>query len=258
MNANRQVGNTHIVVHPDLPATAAAVAARLITAILDAQAARGEASIVLTGGTLGIASLKAVADSPALKSVDWSRVNFYWGDERFVAADSADRNAVQAEVLLSVLDGHGLDRQRVHAMGSTDEFATPEEAAASYAETLAAEATDEGAPAAVPVFDVLMLGMGPDSHVASLFPDHVGATITGVPVIGVHDSPKPPPLRVSLTFETINTARAVWLVVAGADKAPAAAVALGGEATRERVPASGVQGTEGTWWLMDQAAAALI
>ena len=236
MNAKR-----HIVVHPDLPATAAAVAARLTTAILDAQATRGEATVVLTGGTLGIASLKAVADSPALAAVDWSRVNFYWGDERFVAADSPDRNAVQAEVLLSVLDGHGLDRGRVHAMGSTDEFATPEDAATAYAGILAAEATHEGG-STLPVFDVLMLGMGPDSHVASLFPDHAGAATSGASVIGVHDSPKPPPLRVSLTFETINTARAVWLVVAGADKAPAAAVALGGEATRERVPASGVAG----------------
>ena len=252
MNAKRNV-----VVHPDLPATAAAVAARLITAVLDAQAARGEATVVLTGGTLGIASLKAVADSPALAAVDWSRVNFYWGDERFVEAGSPDRNAVQAEVLLSVLDGHGLDRGRVHVMGSTDEFATPEDAAASYAEVLAAEAANEGG-STLPVFDVLMLGMGPDSHVASLFPDHAGAATTGASVIGVHGSPKPPPLRVSLTFETINTARAVWLVVAGADKAPAAAVALGGEATRERVPASGVEGTQGTWWLMDQAAAALI
>ncbi|MFF5791169.1 6-phosphogluconolactonase [Paeniglutamicibacter sp. NPDC012692] len=252
MNAKR-----HIVVHPDLPATAAAVAARLITAILDAQATRGEATVVLTGGTLGIASLKAVADSPALAAVDWSRVNFYWGDERFVEAGSPDRNAVQAEVLLSVLDGHGLDRGRVHVMGSSDEFATPEDAATAYAEVLAAEAADAGG-STLPVFDVLMLGMGPDSHVASLFPDHAGAATTGAGVIGVHDSPKPPPLRVSLTFETINTARAVWLVVAGADKAPAAAVALGGEATRERVPASGVQGTQGTWWLMDRAAAALI
>ncbi|RAX51160.1 6-phosphogluconolactonase [Arthrobacter sp. AQ5-05] len=249
----------HVVIHPDLPATAAAVAARLITAILDAQAARGEASIVLTGGTLGIASLQAVADSPALGSVDWSRVNFYWGDERFVESGSPDRNAVQAEVLLGVLDAHGLDRGRVHVMGAVDDFGTPEEAAAAYAHLLEREASDEGSAGSLPVFDVLMLGMGPDSHVASLFPDHAGATATGANVIGVRDSPKLPPLRVSLTFEAINTARAVWLVVAGADKAPAAGVALGQEpVARERVPASGVSGTQGTWWLMDAAAAALV
>ena len=124
-------------------------------------------------------------------------MNFYWGDERFVEEARPDRNAVQAEVLLSVLDGHGLDRGRVHAMGSTDEFATPEEAAAAYAQTLAEEATHEGG-SSLPVFDVLMLGMGPDSHVASLFPDHAGAaTAAAAAVIGVHDSPKPPPLRVA-------------------------------------------------------------
>lgn len=249
----------HVVIHPDLPATAAAVAARLLTAVLDAQAARGEASIVLTGGTLGIASLAQVAASPALGAVDWSRVNIYWGDERFVDSASPERNAVQAEVLLGALDGHGLDRGRVHPMGSTDDFATPELAAEAYARLLAEEAGNEGTAGPVPVFDVLMLGMGPDSHVASLFPDHEGATRTGATVIGVRDSPKPPPLRVSLTFETINTARAVWLVVAGADKAPAAGVALGeAPAARERVPASGVAGTQGTWWLMDAAAAALL
>lgn len=248
----------HVVIHPDLPATAAAVAARLITAVLDAQAARGEASIVLTGGTLGIASLKQLALSPAVGAVDWSRVNIYWGDERFLAADSSERNAVQAEVLLSVLDGLGLDRGRVHPMGSSDTHATPEEAAVAYAQLLAAEAGHEGSES-LPIFDVLMLGMGPDSHVASLFPDHVGATTTGVNVLGVQNSPKPPPLRVSLSFEAINTARAVWLVVAGADKAPAAGIVLGPDAVaRERVPASGVSGTEGTWWLMDQAAAALL
>ncbi len=248
----------HVVIHPDLPATAAAIAARLITAVLDAQAARGQASIVLTGGTLGIASLKQVALCPAVGSVDWSRVNIYWGDERFLAADSLERNAVQAEVLLSVLDGHGLDRGRVHPMGSSDQYATPEEAAAGYAQLLAEEASHEGS-VSLPIFDVLMLGMGPDSHVASLFPDHVGAAATGVNVLAVHDSPKPPPLRVSLSFEAINTARAVWLVVAGADKAPAAGIVLGADTvSRERVPASGVSGTHGTWWLMDQAAAALL
>ncbi|EMQ97074.1 6-phosphogluconolactonase [Paeniglutamicibacter gangotriensis] len=249
----------HLVIHPDLPATAAAIAARLLTAVLDAQAARGEATIVLTGGTLGIASLKAVADSPAVGAVDWSRVNIYWGDERFVAADSADRNAVAAEVLLGVLDAHGLDRGRVHPMGSADGFATPEDAAAAYAQVLVDEADAEGTEGALPIFDVLMLGMGPDSHVASLFPDHAGAATTGATVIGVHDSPKPPPLRVSLSFEAINTARALWLVVAGADKAPAAGIVLGADpVTRERVPASGVSGTGGTWWLMDAAAAELI
>ncbi|GER23405.1 6-phosphogluconolactonase [Zafaria cholistanensis] len=248
-----------VVVHPDAATLAAAAAARLVVALQDAQAERGEATLVLTGGSVGIETLKALAGSPALAAVDWSRVNLWWGDERFVEASSGDRNAVQAEVLLSVLDRLGLDRGRVHPMGSSDAFATPEEAAADYARQLAAEAAEGADPALpVPVIDVLLLGMGPDSHIASLFPDHAGARVREGSVTAIHGSPKPPPLRVSLTFGAINTARQVWFLVAGQDKAPAVAVAVTGEAPRERVPAAGASGTRATLWMLDAAAASLI
>ncbi|WP_425548079.1 6-phosphogluconolactonase [Arthrobacter ginkgonis] len=254
-----RVPGARVVVHPDAATLAAAAAARLVVALQDAQAERGEATLVLTGGSVGIGTLKALAGSPALTAVDWSRVNLWWGDERFVEASSADRNAGQAEVLLSVLDGLGLDRGRVHPMGPSDTFATPEDAAADYARQLAAEAAD-GADTdlPVPVIDVLLLGMGPDSHVASLFPDHAGARTLEGTAIAVHDSPKPPPLRVSLTFGAINTARQVWFLVAGQDKAPAVAVAVNGQAPRERVPAAGAAGTRATLWLLDASAASLI
>ncbi|BAS17982.1 6-phosphogluconolactonase [Arthrobacter sp. Hiyo8] len=109
----------------------AAIAARLITKLVDVQDKHGEATVVLTGGTVGIGTLKAVADSPAAPAVDWSRVNFWWGDERFVGKDSTDRNTVQArEALLSSLP---VDPARVHEPGSSDEFATADEAAADYA-----------------------------------------------------------------------------------------------------------------------------
>ncbi|WP_043434638.1 6-phosphogluconolactonase, partial [Arthrobacter sp. I3] len=75
----------------------AAIAARLITKLVDIQDRHGEATVVLTGGTMGIGSLKAVAESPAARAVDWSKVNFWWGDERFVAAGDAERNARQAQ-----------------------------------------------------------------------------------------------------------------------------------------------------------------
>ena len=112
-NPGPHVPASRVVVHPDAAILAAAAAARLVVALQDAQAERGEATLVLTGGSLGIGTLKALAGSPALAAVDWSRVNLWWGDERFVEAASADRNAGQAEVLLSVLDGLGLDRGRV-------------------------------------------------------------------------------------------------------------------------------------------------
>ncbi|NAZ14778.1 6-phosphogluconolactonase [Glutamicibacter soli] len=241
-----------IVIHEDLAATAHGIAARLVTSIADAIAARGVAHVVLTGGSLGIAALAAVAENPARVSVDWSKVHFWWGDERFVPADSADRNAGQAEVLFAALDQLGLDRETVHAMGSTDQYDCAEDAAAAYTALLAQEAP-EGA--ASPAFDVLMLGMGPDSHVASLFPNHTRSAELGA--IAIHDSPKPPPHRVSLTMGTINSAREVWLLVAGAEKAPALATAQH-EVNEAAVPASAVQGTQATRWLVDRAAATLL
>ncbi|MFJ2620770.1 6-phosphogluconolactonase [Glutamicibacter sp. NPDC087344] len=241
-----------IVIHEDAAATAHGIAARLITSIADALAARGVAHVVVTGGSLGIAALQAVADNPAKVSVDWSAVHFWWGDERFVAADSPDRNALQAEVLFTALDPLGLERENVHVMGSTDQFATAEDAAVAYTQVLAAEAP-EGA--ANPAFDVLMLGMGPDSHVASLFPNHTRSDELGA--IAVHDSPKPPPHRASLTMCTINSAREVWLLVAGAEKAPALAAAQH-EVNEAAVPASAVHGTHATRWLVDRAAATLL
>ncbi|MGO2068754.1 6-phosphogluconolactonase [Glutamicibacter arilaitensis] len=241
-----------ILIHEDPEATANAIAARLITSIADALAARGVAHVVVTGGSLGIAALEAVAANPAKTSVNWSQVHFWWGDERFVATDSADRNVLQAEALFAALDELGLDRSTVHAMGASDKYDTAEQAAEAYAAELAAEA-EQGA--LNPAFDVLMLGMGPDSHVASLFPNHTRSDQPGV--IAVHDSPKPPPHRVTLTMGTINTAKEVWLIVTGADKAPALAKAQH-EINEVAVPASAVHGTEATRWIVDRAASTLL
>ncbi len=241
-----------IVIHEDLQATAQGIAARLITSITDAIAARGVAHVVVTGGSLGIAALKAVADNPAKISVDWSRVHFWWGDERFVEASSPERNAGQAQELFDALLPLGLELDTVHFMGSTDQYATAEEAAAAYTALLAEEAAEGTAS---PAFDVLMLGMGPDSHIASLFPNHARSDELGA--IAVHNSPKPPADRVSLTMGTINTAREVWLLVAGAEKAPALAAAQH-EVNEAAVPASAAHGTEATRWLVDRAAATLL
>jgi 6-phosphogluconolactonase len=102
------------------------------------------------------------------------------------------------------------------------------------------------------VFDVCLLGMGPDGHVASLFPDHASAAASGR-VIAVRNSPKPPPERISLTLEVINASREVWFVVSGSDKAAAATWALTGS---RAVPAAGVAGVDSTLWLLDTEAAA--
>src|SRR3954465_347897 len=94
-----------VVVHRDAVLLARAVAARLVTALVDAQAARGSASVVLTGGGIGIATLREIAASPARDAVDWSSLDIWWGDERFLPSGHPERNDVQArEALLDAVE----------------------------------------------------------------------------------------------------------------------------------------------------------
>ena len=248
-----------VSIHPTVEALTTATAARLITKLVDVQSRRGVATVVLTGGTVGIAVLDAVATAPARVAVDWSRVNFWWGDERFLPADSSERNAVQArQALLSRLP---VSPHRVHPVPSADDVSSVADAAAEYARALAAAAADEILPEGfesidprLPRFDVLLLGVGPDAHIASLFPEMAGIRTTEETVVPVLNAPKPPPERVSLTLEAINTAEEVWLTVAGEDKAGAVGLALAG-AGPVQVPAAGARGRTKTRWLVDQAAA---
>ncbi len=236
-----------VVVSRDPGVLAAAVAARLVTRLVDAQALRGTASVVLTGGSIGIDALRSLAEAPARHAVDWQRVEVWWGDERFVAADDPQRNDRQARAAL--LDGLDLDPARVHPMGALGgpDGDDADAAAARYADELLAGGDT------VPSFDVLLLGMGPEGHIASIFPESPAA-YDERPVLAVHGCPKPPPTRISMGFAAIGRAREVWLVVAGADKAPAVTVALSG-AGRVQIPAAGGVGRAQTLWLLDEGAA---
>lgn len=239
-----------VLVHHDADVLAEAVAARLITRLADAQAAHGTASVVLTGGTVGIATLAAVAASRAHAAVDWSALSVWWGDERYLPTGHPDRNETQARAAL--LDHVPLDPRRVHPM-PTDEGDEPELAAERYAATLA-EHVKAVEHTGAPVFDVLLLGVGPDGHVASLFPEHP-ALHDERPVVAVRGAPKPPPTRISLSLPTIQSADEVWLVAAGAEKAAAVRMALGGSGPVQ-IPAAGARGQRTTRWLLDRAAAA--
>ncbi|QIP87058.1 6-phosphogluconolactonase [Streptomyces sp. Tu 2975] len=242
-----------LVVHRDKELMAQAAAARLITKIVDAQAARGSASVVLTGGRNGNGLLAALRSSPARDAIDWSRLDLWWGDERFLPSNDPERNVTQAREAL--LDSVPLDPSRVHAMPASDGpyGSDVEAAAAAYAAELAAAARPED-HGPVPTFDVLMLGVGPDTHVASLFPELPAVRETERTVVGVHGAPKPPPTRVSLTLPAIRAAREVWLLAAGEDKAKAAEIALSG-AGEIQAPAAGAYGRARTLWLLDAAAA---
>ncbi|MGM1063921.1 6-phosphogluconolactonase [Saccharothrix sp. Mg75] len=234
-----------VLVHRDGDLLAAATAARLLTALVDAQAARGTASLVLTGGRTGIAVLDRVRSSPARDAVDWGRVDLWWGDERFLPAGHPERNETQAREAL--LDHIPVPADRVHVVEPSDgRFGDdPEAAAAAYAEELGS----------APEFDVCLLGVGEEGHVASVFPDSPAVRERELTVVAVRDCPKPPPTRVSLTLPTIRASREVWLMTTGAAKAGAVAAGLGGAAETD-LPAAGATGRSRTLWLLDGAAAA--
>jgi 6-phosphogluconolactonase len=234
------VSKTLVVVVPDADVLAATVASRLITKIVDAQAERGAASVVLTGGRIAAKVLGMVKELPSAAAIDWSHVDLFWGDERFLPSGDPDRNETQARAAL--LDALPLDPARVHPMPASDglDGDNAEAAAARYASEVRLP------------FDVLMLGVGEDGHVASLFPGHPVLTETGT-TAAVHNSPKPPPTRITLTMPTIQEADEVWLIAAGPDKTDAVGAALNGDTSK---PAAHANGQSRTYWLLDEAAAA--
>jgi 6-phosphogluconolactonase len=240
-----------VIVYRDGTLLAQAVAARLVTALTDAAAARGRASVVLTGGGIGTKVLDELAAAPARDAIDWRHLDIWWGDERFVPAGDPDRNETGARAAL--IDHVDADPARVHPMPGPDgpDGDDPDAAAARYASWLA-DAAGPGGP--VPAFDVLMLGIGPEGHVASLFPG-LPALGDKRPVVAVRNSPKPPPTRLSLTFPSIQVAREVWILASGEEKADAVARALSG-ADPAQVPAAGARGRQRTLFLLDGAAAA--
>jgi 6-phosphogluconolactonase len=242
--------STVIDIVPDSETLVRAAGSRLVDTIQTAVAARGRALIVLTGGGNGIGLLRHLATKR--QQIAWSKVHLFWGDERYVPEDDDERNDKQArEALLDHID---IPSSHVHAMPASDgEFGTDLPAAAlSYEQLLAANA-EPGQP--VPNFDVHLLGMGPEGHINSLFPDTPAVRETARMVVSVKDSPKPPPQRITLTLPAIQRSREVWLMVSGAGKADAAAAAIGGAPSAE-VPAAGAIGLETTLWLLDQEAAA--
>lgn len=242
---------TAVLVHADADELAQAAADRIVVRLVDAQVARGSASIVLTGGRTAELVYRALRDCPARDAVEWSRVDVWWGDERFLPEGDPERNETQARA--TFLDAFAVDPARVHPMPASDgpDGDDPEAAAARYARVLA----DASHPAQLPYFDLLLLGVGEDGHVASVFPEHPVAYETR-PVSAVRGSPKPPPVRVTLTLPTLNKAAEAWLMATGVGKAEAVGMALSGKPGPVQLPSAGVAGMERTLWMLDRAAAA--
>jgi 6-phosphogluconolactonase len=232
------VSNTVVNRFKDADSLARGAAEEFVTRLSQLLAELPEVHIQLTGGTIGIATLAAIADREDAHLLEWSRVHVWWGDERFVESESSDRNAVQAKkAMLSKLPATNL-----HEFPASDEGMNLDEAANFFAAELAT---------LKPKFSLAFVGMGPDGHICSLFPGK--ATIAqGALVIAEHDSPKPPPQRLSFSYEAMNSVDEIWFVVAGADKQDAVSVAFGDEP--ESLPVGRVHGKAKTIWFVDQAA----
>lgn len=221
--------------------------ARALTSRLAAVQASGRVPrVVLAGGSIIEELHRALAASPG--AVDWSRVEFWWGDERYVESWSAERNCLAASRdLLGVV---GAAAELVHVPPATDSGQPVQDAAATYAQEFPAED-----------FDVVLLGMGPDGHTCSLFPGRSDDVLSARDAVAVVDSPKPPALRLSMTPARLSRSTVVWLIASGSAKAAAVGSALappGGTVDPVEVPAVAPRGREATVWWLDQDAAALL
>lgn len=239
-----------VVISPDAQTLASAVAGRLLERLARRSGAGKTSHVLLTGGVIGTAVLRAAGASPARTKVDWSTVHLWWGDELFLPASDPERNDVRARRAL--IDHIDIPAGNVHAMAGADSGVDMAAAAEAYAGELATFAADDQE---WPSFYVCFLGVGPDGHIASLFPDRGEIQSTDAVVLPVSGAPKPPSERLTLTRPVLNSARCVWLVVSGTDKAAALGLALAG-ASYESVPAAGAKGRKRTLFFVDEAAAA--
>lgn len=200
--------------------------------------------IALTGGTVGILTLEVLSKAEQLHKIEWSKVHFWWGDERFVESESGDRNANQARVAL--LNSISVPELNVHEFPSSDQGLDLDSARTVFENHLLAVFEDKE-----PKMDLTILGMGPDGHIASLFPGH---EYDEVLVVAEHNSPKPPPQRLSMSMDLINNSDRIILVIAGMDKAEA--VGFVHQDAECNLPAAKVSAKGETLWIIDAAAGA--
>jgi 6-phosphogluconolactonase len=216
----------------------------IIETIKNVLAKKNSIHIALTGGTVGVLTLEFLGKAITEQNLDISRVHFWWGDERFVESNSRDRNFIQAKTAMpNVL---GAESKTIHPFPSSDEGLDLDHARRDFTAHLKEIFSDSE-----PAMDLTILGMGPDGHVASLFP---GMNHDGDLVVAVDNSPKPPPQRLSFSLNLINRSDKIIFVVAGIDKAEAV------ESVHKNpdcaLPAAKVEAKGQTLWIIDEAAGA--
>jgi 6-phosphogluconolactonase len=234
------------VVLPDVDTVAAATADRLIAAGRNAIRRRGRFTLALSGGSTPLTVCPLLVIPPRVRQLDWSQVEFYFGDERAVPPDHPDSNyGTERAALLDHLPG--VRPHQVHRMHA--EAPDLDTAARAYEMELRATfgTTDDDRP---PSFDLIWLGMGADGHTASLFPDSAALQEKERWVVA-NWAPRIRAWRMTLTFPVLNAAREALFVVTGSDKADALRAVRSG---RSDVPAARVNARR-TIWIVDAAAA---
>lgn len=222
-----------LTLYADINELADEVTAQILLAIESGLLANGEFHLVLTGGTLGVQISDALRSAWNSAPEMYAGLHIWWSDERFVDLESGERNAAPLHGTLSNTN------IIVHESLAPDTPATIEEAVENYATSL------KGV-----TIDLNILGVGPDGHVASLFPG-VADLDDQRNIFAITDSPKPPAARISFTMKFINEAREVWIVAAGESKAEAVAKIIEGDLS---IPASYVSAQVRTRLIVDQAA----
>ena len=237
----------------DADAVSRAAAEEFVRVAADAVAARGRCAVALSGGSTPQRLYQLLAASPLRSKVDWSRVELFWGDERSVLPDNKDSNYHMAqEAMLSRLP---IPPSHIHRL----EAERPDrDAVARDYQAVIARAFGVDVAGPPPAFDLILLGMGPDGHTASLFPETTALDETTRWVV-VNHVPKFAADRLTLTYPLLNSAREVLFLVAGADKAERLVEVLEGPDAPRRLPSQRVRPTAGLllWYVDRQASARL-
>ncbi len=247
-----------LVVVADADAVAEAAADRAVAVLGGAIEMRGVAHLALTGGSTAEALYRALLVPARRSALDWSKVEFWWGDDRFVArADPHSNQRPAFQTILAPDAGLGIPRERIHPV-PVDEAREADLGAGWVAATYAARLA-EGVPAdqaGHPIFDLILLGMGGDGHILSVFPESAALEPDAPLVLDVpaptHIEPHVP--RITLNPRLATAARAVLVMCSGAAKAERVAEVLEGPEDPRRLPAQLARGPEATW-ILDTAAA---
>ncbi|MGO1545412.1 MAG: 6-phosphogluconolactonase [Gulosibacter sp.] len=197
--------------------------------------------LALSGGSLADRALPQIIRVANEHGLDWSNVHIWFADERFVPRGSDERNATQ--IVAALREANGFQAENLHIPASSDSGISLDDAAVEYGEVLN-RVIGISSRNRFPIIDLVLLGMGPDGHTASLFPGHEGVEVADEPVISVRNSPKPPPERISLSFPMLASARRCWVYATGASKRDALALARSGSASRTDSPVAHVSATD--------------